>query len=304
MEKIKLIYAFDCEKQFEFAKISIKTVIKSNIPEDIKFIICVDTEFFEQNKTQIESFFNNTNFEYKIFTFESNDGFNNLKYSPGMFFWLYVPLLITNKKKFMQIDNDTLINTNIKTLYDHYEQKMNSKSILGSTVIVFNNKATKEKLTKIHGKKYFFSLRKYINYGVVLINGDNYRKIFKTTNELDAYIEEKTNKAYKYKIQDADQEWMFEAFHKTTGFISKRYNARIHNWRSTNWYLKSNDLILHYNLYNKNGKFRFLEYSQLANSDDRLNMLINFYESKVGKKSGKKKHKYFERVDNFIIKNI
>lgn len=287
MEKIKVIYAFDNIKQYKFATKSIESVKKKNSSDEISFVFMFNDNIGDSEKKHILEITKG----YEIFPIKFDKSFmnNSFKVAPGMFYWLFAPYKVEGKK-FIQLDNDTLINTSLSNLFKKYSKTFEKNIITGAKTNIRFNFSTKEKLKLLNLKSNKKLYGNYVNYGVLLFNADLYRNEM-NEKDLKDYIEIKTILGRENRIYPADQEWMFEFFSKHTGFLSHKFNARIH--RRSNLYeaINHDDFILHYNFYysdkdNKRKKFDFQTFMFDENlmKDAKVNMLMEAFNPKQKRK--------------------
>lgn len=299
---IKVIYAADTIQQYKLLKRSLESLTVCNSKEEVSLVFLFH-EKIQGNMNELISICNDLGYksEIKIFTEPESRALSESK--PGMMYWLFAPLLFEGKK-FLQLDNDTIVNTKIRDVFEQVESQWDKKAIFGVKTNILFNTSAKRSLNQIHGKKNINKFSNYINYGVVLINSDNYLKIFENTSNLLGYIKDKTKIARDFLLAETDQEIFFERFKDVTGFIPTNFNARIHrmkdfNWKS--WDEESNSYILHFNLYSEGkGKFNFLNFIENPKSfEDKTNDLKSFYF--LDRKEDENKNEYIDVISKIIL---
>lgn len=282
MEKVKIIYAFDNKVQFELASKSILSAVRSNSPEEISFIFLHNNCISESDIKIAHKIA--SGYEIESISFDENFANGIFRRAPGMFYWLFAPFYFEGER-FLQIDNDTLVKTSIQSIFKEYSEKFEKNYILGAKTNISHNFEIKNKLKKLNLNSRKLTFKKYVNYGVLLFNAKLYREEM-NEKELIEYLEMKTILANQSAIESADQEWMFEFFSKKTGFISDKYNARIHRRSNLHEAISRDDFILHYNFYyndgNRRRKFDFHDfiYNKELSFGEKENSLVEIFNNK------------------------
>lgn len=306
MEKIKIIYAFDNELQFDLAKKSIQSSTRRNSCDDISFVLMFNQDV---DCDKVNGFIKTLpKYDFEKVEFDAKFMGGIFRHMPGMFFWLFAPFRVDGDR-FLQIDNDTLINTSIIELFHKYESELENNLIIGAKTNIRHNSKVKEKLETLNLKSNKLNYSNYVNYGVLLFNAKLYREMITETRLVD-YIEEKTDIGYKNRMYEADQEWMFEFFSDKTSFLDNAFNARIHKRHTIKRALKLNNFILHYNFYytenNKRKKFDFhrFMYDEDLTFDQKAKLLSSSFKGGFHSIfiSRRNRRKYSEKITKIFNK--
>lgn len=265
---LAIVFSFDNVKQLFITELTIRTI---DIPKNAKYIFAINKDI--KDNEELINLSNKYNASIIVYPNDS------LK---GKFYWYSLPF-ITNFDKYLCIDNDLIFkNLDINFLFDKYAKKMKKKSFLGVQGHVWRVKRKRELIRTFRPNylNYLFNLGKYINTGVVLVNGNRVRN--KYTRKL---IEDKI---FHYEsILNAsnspilDQEFMSIYFNKDLAFISNRFNLRVRNPFWIIVYFKKDNLIYHYNLWrNYRGayrKFNFQDKIINSNEETLFTELLEFW---------------------------
>lgn len=299
---IKVIYAADTKQQFDLLVRSLETLTFCNEPNKVSLILLFHSRIKEYVSELVDSY-KKRGFKVETKEFSEEESHNLSQSKPGMLYWVFAPVLFKGDK-FIQIDNDTIINTSIDAIFFEVKNKWSDNAIFGAKTNILFNLKIRRNLNQIHGKKNVSNLTNYINYGVVLINAENFRKIFKNESELIGYIRDKGNIARDFLLAETDQEIFFDKFKNKTGIISNKYNARIHRKRDFNWKewnSEDNSYILHYNLYIE-GKRKF-NFNNFLTSDkdfnEKVKNLSSFYF--INNKKTKEAEEYIKVLSKIIL---
>lgn len=299
---IKVIYAADTKQQFNLLVRSLETMTFCNGANKVSLIFLFHSRI-KEHVSELAASYEKRGYQVEMNEFSERESHYLSQSKPGMLYWAFAPILFEGDK-FIQIDNDTIINTSIDAILSEVKNKWADNAIFGArTNILFNSKI-KRSLKQIHGKKNVNNLSRYINYGVVLINAENFRKIFKNESELIGYVRDKGEIARDFLLAETDQEIFFDKFKDKTGIISNKYNARIHrkkdfNWKE--WNSEDSSYILHYNLYIE-GKRKFNFNSFLTSDKDfneKVKDLSSFYF--MNNKKTKEAEEYIKVLSKIIL---
>lgn len=230
----------------------------------------------------------------------------------GMFYWLLSPLL-SNYDYYIQLDNDTIIaNLKLKDLIEKYQNKLKRKTFLGIKSFAWRNNVNK-KVIKLYRKSqidFYTKVNKYINTGVVLINGNNVRnrlseKSYGIDHLISFFEDTKRN-----KFRTTDQEYLHSFWWKEIGFISIKFNLRTHILYDLKRYSNNRDIIIHYNLHSymneKWSKFDIINKIKELSKEEFMEEISEFWASSVDRKYSKKKSykKNISRLYNTILENL
>lgn len=265
---IAIVFSFDNLNQLSLTELTIRTI---NITENIKILFACKEELID-------------NLELTRLTKKYNIEivpFNNKKIN-GKFYWYFIPL-ITNFEYYLFLDNDLIFDrVDINKLFIKYRKKLKHKSFLGVRGHVWRVEKKKNfiRLFRKNYIDYLLKINKYINTGLVLVNGDNYRKLYRFEDIENRFffhkIESKRNKLYLW-----DQEFLSINFYDDIDFISNRYNLRIGNKFWLYIFHNRKNKIYHYNLWRnyagKYQKFDFNFYIKTISKDEMLEKLIDFW---------------------------
>lgn len=230
----------------------------------------------------------------------------------GMFYWLLAPLL-SEYDYYVQLDNDTIItDLLLADLFKRYESKLKRKSFLGIKSFAWRENKNKRVINLYRKSKidFYIKAQKYINTGVVLMNGKKIRedltKIGYGLENLISFF----NDTKRNKFRITDQEYLHSFWWKEIDFISIKYNLRTHILYDLKRFSKKDKLIIHYNLHSymneKWSKFDILSKIQSLSKEEFLDEISEFWASSVDRKYNKK-NKYRKTISNIynsILENL
>lgn len=276
MKKLTIVYGFDREDQIPLTVLSIKS-IKQDINLNIDLKIFVSNEYL---KNLFLSEISKIKLKIHIDVIIINC--LNTVNKRGMYFWLLSPYH-TDSDYILQLDNDTILNCRISDLIP---RKLYKEFPLYGVRIKFDYKFRVvqtisdyiyEKFNiKVNSKK---SVSSWINSGIVLINRDLYLDVFEQEEdiikELMHYLDI-NNYKYGEKLSFSDEAFVFSRFFNNLGKLKRRYNLRIHSFKSTEKLIKSNNYIFHYNkkIYIEN-KLEKIDMVKIVNDEDYFNKIVN-----------------------------
>lgn len=284
-----IVFSFDKLNQLDLTELVINSLdLTNNI--DIVFLVSPNIiDDINLNKL-VDKYL------VKLIAFPSNE-------MHGKFYWYNIPFL-TNYDYYLCVDNDLIFkDVDINSFIKRYSKKLSKKPILGVKAHVWRVK-TKREIIRAHRSNtlsYFINIFKYINTGVVLINGHKYRKLF-DWQLINGWINNFVQYSRKNKITPMDQEFMSIYFYKYLSYISPRYNLRIKYPYYMNKFSAKRGVIFHFNLWRWiNGrKLKFDLITNIKNNDinEFKLKLKNFWSSDMDYRISKK----FEKsLDNFVL---
>lgn len=283
MKRITVVTAFDNLTQFEGFKNTVISASIRNSHKEISFLTVVKN--YSQKKV-VENFYKTYLYKYEtdvVVFWKSSPSV----YRDGQIYWLFSPFFVKRNKYIIQLDNDTLINCKLSSLID----KTNYKNVVSGVKIkpYEHWPAVQSSITKMGQSSFEKYSNNWINGGITLINTKLWIKAHKTKELLWKKIAEISLENEKNEFPETDESLIFDLHFKDIGRIKRRYNLRFHTPVTTSKFIKSNDFILHYFLYNKyNGsrqKFDFLDHfknlgSNNTNIDDYLDFSLSSYKLK------------------------
>lgn len=296
-DKIAAVYCFDDMNQFEMFSYSFNSIKDTDL--DVLLLISSDLK----GNQKLLNFANENNI--KMITIDDQR-------INGMFYWLLAPLL-SNYDYYLQLDNDTIItNLKLKSLAERYEKKLKKYSFLGIRSFAWRVNRNKEVINLYRKSKFEFYLKssRYINTGVVLMNGNSIRKKltkdFYGLEHLALFFED----TKRNKFRTSDQEYLHSFWWKEIGFIPIKYNLRTHILFDLKRYSNKKDSIIHYNLHSymnrKWSKFDIIDKIQNLSKEEFLEEISEFWASSVERKYSKKKQykKTISKMYNSILENL
>lgn len=296
MNSIAVVYCFDNTNQIEMFKHSIMTIEEQ---ENIDFVVVVK-EGLEKNDDliKIKEIIGE---RFKLHTIEKVN-------FTGMFYWLITPLL-TQYDYYVQLDNDTLVNNvDLNELIFKYKNKLKRKSFLGIKSLAWRSKKNKRviKLYRKNAFDFYLKSHKYINTGVVLINGKRVRDILIKKGFGKEQISEFIENVNKNKFRKSDQEFLHSFWWKEISFISLKYNLRLHVLYDLIRNKREKEYIAHYNLHSlldkKWIKFDFLNNIKTMEKEEFLDEISSFWALSEERKHWRKNK--FRKVISFLYDDI
>lgn len=295
--KVAAIYCFDNMNQFDMFSFSYNSIKDKYL--DVLLIVNKEISVNED----VIHFIKNKNIKLII---QEDDRIK------GMFYWLLAPLL-SNYDYYIQLDNDTIITDLLLTdLIKKYKNKLAKKSFMGIKSFAWRVIKNK-KVIKLYRKSnidFYLKANKYINTGVVLMNGNRIRDILIKDSygveHLCKFFEDTT----RNKFRTTDQEYLHSFWWGEIAFISIKYNLRTHVLYDLKRFSKKSDLIIHYNLHSymneKWSKFDITTNILSLSREDFLDEISEFWASSVERKYSKRKKykKEFAHIYNAILENI
>lgn len=247
---LSIVYGFDNENELKFFELSLKTLIKTNGKKFIVYCF-VNSEKLKQEVNNIYK----KNDVYNIFKIIKIDNIGYFR-KQGKFFWLRSPFYI--KSKFiLQLDCDTLINTNLMNLLPK-KNSLNWKMVISGVKIktpenVLSSLIENHNFNPNSSQNFF-----WINAGIVLINVKKYKSKFKKLETLENELILFSRVKSKKRISQSDEAFIIKKF-KKIGTLKRRYNLRFQAPKTTLDWINSDDFIFHYNLRKKINK-NFVKY--------------------------------------------
>lgn len=246
LKRITIVYGLDNIDQKSMLINSIKSIENSNnFCEEIIVFLSSDNL-----KEIITNDINNIGFKNK-FRFIVINNLENID-KAGMFFWLFSSYY-TKTEYIIQLDNDTLINTDLSKMLPNKFRK--AKTIYGVNIKFDSNYRVVKTISNDMNDLYnnFVNneyVKKWINSGVVLINKDEFLKKYPKLEILNSDLLDYTNLSkYEFNFTPAvsDEGFLILKFYNSIGKIKRKFNLRIHSFNSTKRLLSKNDYIFHYN---------------------------------------------------------
>lgn len=291
------VYCFDNINQFKMFRCSYESIKD----EEIDVLLILNEKL--SNDSKILEYIKNKNITLII----QND--TRLK---GMFYWLLAPIL-SNYDYYIQLDNDTIItNLKLKSLLYRYKSKLNRKSFLGIKSFAWRENKNKRviKLNRKSNLDFYLKINKYINTGVVLMNGRTIRNKLTEKSYGIEHLSKFFEDTKRNKFRITDQEYLHSFWWKEIGFIPIKYNLRTHVLYDLKRFSKRKDLIIHYNLHSymdeKWSKFEIISKIQSLSKEEFLEEISEFWASSVDRKYYKKTKfkKVFSNIYNEVLNNI
>lgn len=251
MNKISVYYGFNSNYQFNWFKLSLQTLIKSQNIKNISFYILVNDEELAQ---KVKNLFR----EHKLMNFETKliqeQNVNHKIFDNPHIWWIWAPFIFDFDTEYMlQLDNDTLVNLNfdfineamgddkndvfIGTQYGKWSKKFYQNTHMMKSF--HKNKAEREK-----------AVENFCNTGVILINLKNYRENIKldSLNRNYELFYKKAFISYFFRkwIRTNDELFLLTFYSNTLSKrMPRKFNICIHATHPT-WVIEeSGDWILH-----------------------------------------------------------
>ena len=283
---INVAYAFD-NIYYYIAHVSMKSIMLNQKTNTfIIFHILVSLDIFKEQKEVIDKIcleHKNCKIIYHLLTneFKKFNVKGRIIKTTAVFYRLLLQNIITNEKKVLYFDCDTLIYRDLNEIYNY---NITDKYYIGQ----FEGKPL---------KKYGNNLNDFINSGVMLINLENLRK----DNIFDKMLDFlKNNKNLEYLDQDAinvvcnKKNGFFPSNYISFGICNiKLFQKKINSKNNNTNVINNNPYIFHFKKYKK---------PWLGISDDNnlicYDQLTRFYEF------ARKTNYYFEILNKFtVLKN-
>lgn len=287
-----IVFSFDNLNQIFLTELVLNTI---NLTENIDFLFIVRKGLEEDDKLKALSI----KFSAKILTFPNNT-------VPGKFFWYYTPFL-TNHTNFLCVDNDLIFkNIDINNLFKKYKKKLKKKCFLGVRGHVWRIEKKKQ-IIKSYRKNYFdyvTKINKYINTGVVLMNGNKMREKY-SYNKIEKLVLKYIHDMQIRKENIMDQEFMSINFFKDISYISNRYNLRLKYPFYLNLFSQKDNVIFHFNLWRWMGShYKKYDIENQIRSNDfekAYDYLLYFWSANYKYKMSKKTRNSLEIFLRFAI---
>lgn len=285
-EKVDVVFSFDNIEQEYFFKKTVNTLedidnVNINIfcPESYK-----DIEWEKDFVREIFSIgFNKVN----LFRVSGNDPFDK----HAKFYWMRAPFFIENESNRMIIlDNDLSFNCDLNEIIAY--SKDDSKLMWGAKVPNILNHPYKRHAFNIliDNSETFIerNYKKYINFGIAVVNTKLWKENFNSLDEIVAYGNKRLIFFNENKLFLSDQDFLWSIHGDKFGFIPSFYNIRLHDF-SDKILLQKQNWILHYNLWNDKEVRKFDFYNmfkkcEAADSKEHLESIlescVDFYKNK------------------------
>lgn len=301
MKTLTVFYGLDDESQIQLMITSLKTITISNTNILKVLILCSDSILIDKINNLL--LHQNLDLDFKFISFEEICEFS----LDGKFYWLFSPFL-TDSDFIIQLDNDTLINTDLNNMLSTLNEP---NKAINAVKIKFNLnsrvvKTVKEKFELVQTQKNIskISINKWINTGVVIINRAKFIDEFKDLkffeDKLFEYLDEEFY-SLQFKPIFSDEAFVILHFYNEIGWLKRKYNLRFQSYRTTKKFIAKGDYIFHYNRPEFiNNKYRKFNIVKLINDDNYdFDIYSALSKDKLHIRS-KKLHKY----KNLINKNL
>lgn len=313
---ITILYTFDSNnEQFDFFKLSFFSLITNNSKNNINVYIINDCHKTMVKTKDYVRKINHKQIEvnYLIIT----DLIDNKKIlsNDARFYWYFFPY-VYNGNKFVLLDNDTIVDSDLNKTLNKEFRKLNNKVMLGKRDNWRGSSYRREFLSDCFFKeqKKFVRNPKYVNNGILLVNNVLWKKNIKTLGEMVSHVTNYIDGWFYYfdsknfQISFIPEQELSYTLFRAKNLISNKLTGDLH-WSIYGNYKKivtrKQPKIIHYFIWNGHEKTSYFEWFNDSVTDAEFKdiihkSLIHAKENQIKKKS----LRFNERAMNIMINNV